>query len=68
MIDKRVIEQVVQEQKLELQGYAEENLKSKSLKASMEKHAGLHAVRFSMAPYREQDWLTNYPLYAVQAL
>ena len=47
---------------------AEENLKSKSLKAFMDKHEGLHAIRFSMSPYREQDWLTNYPLYAVRTI
>lgn len=44
---------------------AEENLKSKSLKAFMDKHTDLHALRFSMMPYKEQDWLTNYPLYGV---
>lgn len=44
---------------------AEENLRAKSLKAFMEKHKDLHAIRLSMSPYREQDWLTNYPLYAV---
>lgn len=44
---------------------AEENLRAKSLKAFMEKHKNLHAIRLSMSPYREQDWLTNYPLYAV---
>lgn len=47
---------------------AEENLKSKSLKAFMDKHEDLHAIRFSMSPYREQDWLTNYPLYAVRTI
>ena len=47
---------------------AEENLKSKSLKAFMDKHEDLHAVRLSMSPYREQDWMTNYPLYAVREI
>lgn len=28
----------------------------------------LHGVRLSMSPYREQDWLTNYPLYSVQGV
>lgn len=46
---------------------AEENLRSKSLKAFMVKHEDLHAVRFSMSPYRDQGWMTNYPLYAVRA-
>lgn len=47
---------------------AEENLRSKSLRAFMDRHTDLHAVRFSMSPYREQGWMTNYPLYAVQAI
>jgi hypothetical protein len=44
---------------------AEENLKSKSLRAFVEKYAPLHGVRFSMSPYREQDWMTNYSLYQI---
>lgn len=47
---------------------AEENLKAKSLKAFMEKHTSLHAVRISMAPYKDQNWLKNYPLYAVKEI
>ena len=27
---------------------------------------GLHGLRFSMSPYRKQDWMTNIPLYAVR--
>ncbi len=44
---------------------AEENLKSKSLKVFTEKFHPQQAIRFSMSPYREQDWMTNVPLYAV---
>ena len=47
---------------------AEENLQAKSLRKFVEANPGLHGVRFSMAPYREQDWMTNYPLYAVEAV
>lgn len=43
---------------------AEENLQAKSLKMFIEKNPTLHGIRFSMSPYREQSWLTNYPLYA----
>lgn len=43
---------------------AEENLRSKSLAAFVAKYPGLHALRFSMSDYREQDWMTNIPLYA----
>ena len=47
---------------------AEENLQSKSLRWFVEHHAGMRGVRFSMSGYREQDWLTNYPLYSVEAI
>lgn len=46
---------------------AEENLKAKSLRAFIERNPCLHGIRLSMSPYREQDWLTNFPLYSVQA-
>lgn len=46
---------------------AEENLKSKSLHQYVTDNPGLHGLRFSMSPYREQDWLTNVPLYAAKA-
>jgi predicted AAA+ superfamily ATPase len=44
---------------------AEENLHSKSLRTFVEKNPQLHGIRFSMSPFREQDWMTNYPLYMV---
>lgn len=47
---------------------AEENLQAKSLRSFVERNPGLHGVRLSMSPYREQEWLTNYPLYSVLAL
>ena len=34
----------------------------------MDKHADLHAIRFSMSPYKKQDWLTNIPLYGVREM
>jgi len=46
---------------------AAENLKAKSLRKFSETY-GLHAYRFSMSNYLEQDWLTNIPLYAVSTL
>lgn len=42
---------------------AEENLRSKSLKTVYELNQSLKPCRFSMADYREQDWITNIPLY-----
>lgn len=47
---------------------AEENLKAKSLKTYVEQYQPQQAIRYSMADYREQDWMVNVPLYAVQAL
>lgn len=44
---------------------AEENLQAKSLRFFVERNKGLHGIRLSMSPYREQDWMTNIPLYAV---
>ncbi len=46
---------------------AEENLQAKSLKAFTGKF-DMHGIRISMSDYREQDWLTNYPLYAFAKL
>ena len=45
---------------------AEENLRAKSLRQFVTANPGLHGVRFSMSDYREQDWLTNVPLWAVR--
>ena len=42
---------------------AEENLQSKSLKTLLQNNHDMKAVRFSMSGYREQDRMTNVPLY-----
>ena len=44
---------------------AEENLRAKSLSAFVARYPSLHALRLSMSDYRDQDWMTNVPLYAV---
>ena len=44
---------------------AEENLKSKSLKTIYNGNNSLKPLRFSMADYREQEWMINVPLYLV---
>ena len=46
---------------------AEENFQSKSLKSFIDKNSKLHGVRFSMSGYREQEWMTNYPLYCLNS-
>ena len=43
---------------------AEEDLKAKSLKTYVEQYQPQQAIRYSMADYREQDWMVNVPLYA----
>lgn len=43
---------------------AAENLKAKSLRAFKEKNSDCKCLRFSLADYREQDWMKNIPLYA----
>ena len=47
---------------------AEENLKSKSLRAYCDKFRPAATVRTSMSGYREQDWVTYIPLWAVSCL
>ncbi|MBQ9221028.1 ATP-binding protein [Succinivibrio sp.] len=42
---------------------AEENLKSKSLRTIYSENNQLKPVRFSMADYKEKDWMVNVPLY-----
>lgn len=44
---------------------AEENLQSKSLKSFLSKNLDLQALRFSMADFKEQEKITNVPLYCV---
>ena len=44
---------------------AEENLRAKSLRAFKQANPQVKAVRFSLSPYRQQDWMRNVPLYAV---
>lgn len=47
---------------------AEENLRAQSLKVYCEKFKPDYAVRTSMSNYREQEWMTNIPLYAISKL
>ncbi|AJQ26030.1 ATP-binding protein [Pelosinus fermentans] len=47
---------------------AAENLQAKSLKNYCLKYNPKNAIRTSMSDYRKEDWLTNVPLYAINAL
>jgi predicted AAA+ superfamily ATPase len=48
-----------------IESKSEENLRSKSLSTFVASHPGIRGLRFSMSDYREQDWMTNVPLYAL---
>lgn len=47
---------------------AAENLQAKSLRAFIEKNKSKMAIRTSMSDFREETWLTNIPLYAINEL
>ena len=47
---------------------AEVNLRAKSLKTYQEKFAPEVSVRTSMADYKEEGWLVNLPLYAIDQM
>lgn len=44
---------------------AEENLRSKSLRAFNERYEGMYCRRFSLAGYRKESWMENVPLWAI---
>lgn len=41
------------------------SIKSTSLHNYLMEHPGIQAIRYSMLPYKKQDFLTNIPLYSV---
>lgn len=43
-----------------------ENTKAKSFRQFYEKYQPLKALRTSMLPYKQEDWMTNIPLYGIQ--
>lgn len=43
---------------------AEVNVKSKSLRTFISNNPELKGLRYSMLPYKVQDWMVNVPLYA----
>ncbi|MDO4344238.1 MAG: ATP-binding protein [Eubacteriales bacterium] len=44
---------------------AEENLRAKSLRLFTDKYKMRYAVRSSMADYRKEEWMINFPLYNI---
>jgi predicted AAA+ superfamily ATPase len=47
---------------------ASENLQSKSLKTFASKYTGVRCYRSSLSACREENWMTNVPLYGVSEL
>lgn len=47
---------------------AEENLRAKSLRSYRDKYKPEMALRTSMSDYREQDWMTNIPLWMISSI
>jgi len=44
---------------------AKENLRARSLRSFNEKYPGLRPVRTSMSDHRKEEWMENWPLYAI---
>ena len=47
---------------------AEQNVHAKSLRAYYDKYQPAKTLRLSMNDYREQDLVTNWPLFAIHCL
>jgi predicted AAA+ superfamily ATPase len=47
---------------------AEENLQAKSLKVFYQKFSPESAIRTSMSDFRDDGWMKNLPLYAINAI
>ena len=43
-----------------------ENLNAKSLKSFCQKYSPTTAIRTSLSDYRQENWMTNVPLYAIE--
>lgn len=61
-----IIEQWKAAKNIPVEVKAEENLQSKSLETTIAKYPGMKGLRFSMSDYREQDDITNVPLYGAR--
>ncbi len=53
---------------LPLEVMSSESLQSKSLKSYKERFLPVMSFRTSLSGYREEEWLTNIPLYAVHSI
>jgi hypothetical protein len=43
------------------------NLQAKSLKSYCQKYQPEMAIRTSLADFKEEEWITNIPLYAIES-
>jgi len=44
------------------------NIKSVSFKFFCEKYKPTKAIRTSLADYKQEEWMTNLPLYAINSI
>jgi len=58
----------IEDEVIPLEVKAAENLQSKSLRNFSKKYMHTRSFRTSLADYRKEDWVTNIPLYAINAL
>ncbi len=56
---------VIQEQVIPIEVKASENLKLKSSKLFCEKYQPEIVIRTSLSDYKEEEWMTNVPLYGL---
>lgn len=56
------------EQVIPVEVKAEINLKAKSLKTYHDKYNPEISIRTSMVDYKEEEWLINLPLYAIEEI
>lgn len=57
-----------QESVIPIEVKAEENLKAKSLKLFVSENGSSQAYRLSMSLYRQENWMTNIPLYSAETI
>ncbi|MCQ2103226.1 MAG: hypothetical protein MJY98_08390 [Fibrobacter sp.] len=57
-------QQLAKENKKFVYGAIRTGARAKSLRQFVLEHEGVKGIRISMSKYREQDWMTNIPLYA----
>ncbi len=64
------IEFLIQEKgnEIPIEVKAEENLRARSLRQFVADYSPIEAYRLSMSNYRQEEWMVNIPLYAVETV